>query len=47
MPIYYKHMNLASSVILHPSNECVVMYSLYDEEDCLGVPVTAGRSFET
>ena len=40
-------MNLASSIILHPANECVVMYSMYAEEDCNGVPVTAARSFET
>ena len=44
---YYRHKNLASSIILHPANECVIMYSMYDQDNCKGVPVTASKSFET
>ena len=40
-------MNLVSSVIMHPADECIVMYAIYTEPDCKGVPMTFAMSFET
>ena len=40
-------MNLATSAILHPSDACDVMYSLFPYDDCEGIPYTSDASYAT
>ena len=32
---------------MHPADECIVMYAIYTEPDCKGIPMTFAMSFET
>ena len=31
---------------MHPADECIVMYAIYTEPDCKGVPVTTSISYQ-